>query len=325
MSSGRIASLVLLITLPIVGFAQADPPLDSVKQIFINGAADAAVRSLRTITAGNPSSADAHNLLCRVLYSEERWDSAISECERAVALNPKTSLFQLWLGRAYGEKADHSSWFTAIGLAKKTHNCFEKAVDLDPRYVEARSDLSEYYIEAPGFLGGGIEKAAAQANTVDRLEPATAIYIRARIAEHEKRNSDAEEQYKKAVQLHPDSHRQLVDLASFYRRMNRLDEMEAAIQKSAELNKQNDSSLVDSAGLLLRANRNLPLAASLVHRYIDQGTRSEDAPTFQAQYLLGQILEKQGATKAASQAFQAARNNASDFAPAAAALKRLGG
>jgi tetratricopeptide (TPR) repeat protein len=317
--------LLLFIALPIVGRAQADPPLDSVKQIFINGAADAAVRSLRTTTSGDTSSADAHNLLCRVLYSEERWDAAIDECERAVALNPRVSLFQLWLGRAYGEKADHSSWFTAIGLAKKTRNCFEKAVNLDPRYVEARSDLSEYYIEAPGFLGGGIDKAAAQANAVEKLEPATAIYIRARIAEHEKRNSDAEEQYKKAVQLHPDSHRQLVDLASFYRRMHRLDEMETAIQKSAELNKQNDSSLVDSAGLLLRANRNLPLAASLMHRYIDQGTKSEDAPAFQAQYLLGQILEKQGNTKAASQAYQAARNNANDFAPAAAALKRLAG
>lgn len=322
MSFFRLPFFVLLLAVCAAG--QADPPFDAARQTFINGAADGAVGSLKNSIASDPSSADAHNLLCRVFYSEERWDSAIAECERAVALNPKRSLFQLWLGRAYGLKAEHASWFTAIGLAKKTRNCFERAVDLDQRNVAARSDVSEYYIEAPGFLGGGIEKAAAQANAVEPLEPATALYIRARIAEHEKRNSDAEQEYKRAVQLTGDPHHQLVDLASFYRRVNRVDEMESAIERSVELNTHNDSALIDSAGLLLRVGRNLTLANDLVHRYINQGTRSEDAPLFQAQYLLGEILEKQGNTQAAKQAYLAARNNASDFTPAASALKRLG-
>jgi tetratricopeptide (TPR) repeat protein len=322
MSRRHIAQLLLFLLVPVLGPAQADPPLDSVKQIFVNGAADAAIRSLKTSIAADPSSADAHNLLCRVLYAEERWDKAVTECERAVALNPNNSFFQLWLGRAYGEKADHSSWLTALGLAKKTRNNFEKAVDLDSRNIEARSDLSEYYIEAPGFLGGGTEKAAAQADFVERIEPATAYYIRARIAEHNKQNSEAEEEYNRALQLKMNPHR-LVDLASFYRRTNRLEDMETAIRKSADLNSQNDSALVDSASLLLHANRNLSLAVSLLHRYIDHGSKSEDAPVFQAQYLLGQVLEKQGNTLGAQQAYLAARNNANDFGPAATALKRL--
>jgi tetratricopeptide (TPR) repeat protein len=116
----------------------------------------------------------------------------------------------------------------------------------------------------------------------------------------------------------------LFDLASFYRRANRLDELESTLQKSAALNVSNDSTLVDSAALLLRVQRNLPLAASLLRRYIDQGTKSEDAPVFQAQHLLGQILEKSGNLQAAKQAYLAARAAASDFAPPGAALKRLG-
>lgn len=315
--------LALALALPIA--AQPDPPpLDSVQQIFLNGAADVAIRSLKMSLATSPSNADAHNMLCRILYSEERWDAAVSECEHAVKLNPKSSLYQLWLGRAYGEKADHSGWFTAIGLAKKARNCFEKAVDLDSRNVEARSDLSEYYIEAPGFLGGGIDKAAAEANAVEKLEPATAYYIRARIAEHDKRNGEAEEEYKKALQLNPNSAHRLVDLASFYRRANRLEDLETTIRKSADVNSLNDAALVDAAGLLLRVNRNLALATNLLNRYIDQGTKSEDAPAFQAQYLLGQVLERQGNIQGAKQAYQVAQNNANDFAPANAALKRLG-
>jgi|SRR5215469_3994154 len=323
MPISRFFLLVLAFVVALPAISPANAPLDSVHELLVNGEADAAIRVLETSLSANPSGAAEHNLLCRVHYAEERWDAAISECERAASLNPGSSLIQLWLGRAYGEKADHSSWFTAIALAKKTRIAFEKAVELDPNNIEARSDLSEYYIEAPGFLGGGTDKAAAQANAVEKLEPATAYWIRARIAEHDKRNSDAEQQYKKALQADP-GHRRIFDLASFYRRVNRLNDLEAAIQQSAKLNTKNDSALFDSASLLLRVNRNLPLAAALLQRYIDQGEKSEDAPLFQAHYLLGQVLEKSGNTIGARKAYQAARATATDFAPANAALKRLG-
>ena len=323
MSISRFLSLLLAVVLALPAVSPANAPLDSVHQLLVNGEADAAIRMLKTSLNANPSGAAERNLLCRVHYAEERWDAAVSECERAASLSPGSSLNQLWLGRAYGEKADHSSWFTAINLAKKTRIAFEKAVELDPKNIEARSDLSEYYIEAPGFLGGGIDKAAAQANAVEKLEPATAYWIRARIAEHDKRNSDAEQQYKKALQADP-GHRRIFDLASFYRRVNRLNDLEAAVQQSAKLNTKSDSALFDSASLLLRVNRNLPLAATLLQRYIDQGEKSEDAPLFQAHYLLGQVLEKTGDTAGAKKAYQTARASASDFAPASAALKRLG-
>ena len=319
----RLFSLVLTFVLALSAVSPANAPLDSVHQLLVNGEADAAIRMLKTSLSTNPSGAAEHNLLCRVHYAEESWDAAVSECERAAKLNPNSSLNQLWLGRAYGEKAEHSSWFTAINLAKKTRIAFEKAVELDPRNIEARSDLSEYYIEAPVFLGGGTNKAAAQANAVEKIEPATAYWIRARIAEHEKHNSDAEQQYKKALQADP-GHRRIFDLASFYRRANRLDELEAAVKQSAKLNTKNDSALFDSASLLLRVNRNLPLAVTLLQRYIDQGEKSEDAPVFQAQYLLGQVLEKSGDAAGAKKAYLTAKASASDFAPATAALKRLG-
>src|SRR5436309_7182403 len=104
MSSVRIYTVVLSFILSLPLASQADPPIDSVRQLVINGQADAAIRALNASINANPMSADEHNLLCRVHYSEERWDAAVSECERAVSLNSKSSLNQLWLGRAYGEK-----------------------------------------------------------------------------------------------------------------------------------------------------------------------------------------------------------------------------
>jgi hypothetical protein len=36
-------------------------------------------------------------------------------------------------------------------------------VQLNPRNMDALSDLFEYYLEAPGFMGGGLDKAAGVA------------------------------------------------------------------------------------------------------------------------------------------------------------------
>jgi len=324
MSRYRLALLVVLtLVLTQILCAGDPPPLDSLRELMINGAVDQAVRTLNDSVRSNPGNADQYNLLCRAHYAEQLWDVAVSECERAASINPKNSTYQLWLGRAYGEKAEHSSWFSAIGLAKKAHTAFERAVQLDPDSIDARSDLSEYYIEAPGFLGGGIEKAAAQANAVERLDPPTADWIRARIAEHEKRNDEAERTYKKAVEVAANPPHRLFDVASFYRKTGRYDELEKTIQQAAKLDTRNDSVLVDSASLLLRVGRNYALATTMLRRYIEHGSRTEDWPLFRAQYLLGQVLEKAGDVAGAREAYMSAHNLASDFAPAAAALKRI--
>src|SRR5262249_26984878 len=193
--------------------------------LLTDGQANRALATLNQQVAANPRDAQAHNLLCRVFYQEERWDNAVTECERAVSLDPGNSAYQLWLGRAYGQKADHSSFVTAATLAPKVRTAFERAVQLDPKSVEARCDLSEYYIEAPPMMGGGSDKAVAQANVLAQQNPAAAYWLRARIAEHRKQIELAESEYKKAVEADPQPAERLFDLASFYRRMGRLNEM----------------------------------------------------------------------------------------------------
>jgi hypothetical protein len=44
-------------------------------------------------------------------------------------------------------------------MAKKTRKEFEKAVELDEKNYNALEDLMQYYLEAPGFLGGSKKKA----------------------------------------------------------------------------------------------------------------------------------------------------------------------
>src|SRR5205814_8317627 len=97
---------------------------------------------------------------------------ATEALEKAIAAEPQHSDHYMWLGRAYGRRAETSSPFTAPGYASKARQNFEKAVHLNPHNIEALTDLFEYYLEAPGILGGGLDKARALAADIAKIDPA---------------------------------------------------------------------------------------------------------------------------------------------------------
>jgi tetratricopeptide (TPR) repeat protein len=298
--------------------AAADSPSD----LLAAGRVDDAISSLSVKLDSAPDDAASYNLLCRAYFAVSNWDRAISACEKAIALQPNNSEYHLWLGRTYGEKADASSFFTAAGLAKKVRTEFERAVQLDPNNVPARVDLAEFYLEAPGIVGGGQDKARAQAAAVARMNPAKAHWIQGRLAEKNKDAASAEREYRAAIDASRGGGNAWLNLGLFYRRAGRLDEMQEALKKAAAAPPDQPEVLVDAASTLLRANRDLPFATQLVRRYLSSNT-VEQAPPFKAHYLLGNILEKQGDREGAAKEYQIALAMAKDFGRAREALKRI--
>ena len=311
---------VLLLLLSCVASAVAESP----EVLLAEGKADAAISALKDRTTASPNDAEAHHLLCRAYYSVEDWDHAIAEGEKAVSLAAEKSNYHLWLGRAYGEKADASSFFSAAGLAKKARASFERAVELDGSNVQARSDLAEFYLEAPGILGGGPDKARAQADALLKIAPAKNHWVLGRLAEKNKDNGTAEREYQAALDAGHGGAEGWLDLAIFYRRAGRLADMDRALEKLSSAPMKNPDVLVDGATNLLRSERNLSLAAHLLKRYL-AGKTVEDAPAFRAHRFLGTVYEKQGDKKAAAAEFQAALALASGYRPARDGLKRVGG
>jgi hypothetical protein len=53
----------------------------------------------------------------------------------------------------------HAGIFKQISLGRRFLQEAETAASLDPNYVEARMGLIEFYLLAPGILGGGKDKA----------------------------------------------------------------------------------------------------------------------------------------------------------------------
>jgi tetratricopeptide (TPR) repeat protein len=295
---------------------------DSASDLLAAGRVDDAITALSVQLNSAPNDPASHNLLCRAYFAVGNWDRAITACEKAVSLQPNNGEYHLWLGRTYGEKADASSFISAAGLAKKVRNEFERAVQLEPDSVSARTDLAEFYLEAPGIVGGGQDKARAQSAVIAKLNPAKAHWIQGRIAEKNKDQATAEQEYRAAIEASHGGANAWLNLALFYRKAGRLDDMHEALKKAASAPMDQPEVLVDAASTLLRANRDLPFATQLVRRYLSSST-VEQAPQFKAHYLLGNILEKQGDKEGAAKEYQSALTLAKDYGRAREALNRI--
>jgi tetratricopeptide (TPR) repeat protein len=297
----------------------ANSLLEPVNADLTAGNADDAIARLSSSLTANPADAEAHNLLCRVYYQEERWDEAIHECETAVRLMPQESEYHLWLGRAYGEKADKIHSIKAYGLAKKVRDEFERAVQLDGANVDALSDLGEFYTAAPGIVGGGKQKAQNVAQTLERYGQAQAHQLKGRLAEKDKNLALAETEFKAAVEASSQSADAWMTLASFYSRHKHTDQMlealHAGIDADAKAAKPHGAALVDGASLLNRNNLEPQLAIQLLRLYLASPNKSADTPAFQVHAQLSRLLEQQGDHEGAQQQIAAAAALARAYHP----------
>jgi tetratricopeptide (TPR) repeat protein len=286
------------------------------------GRPDQAIQTLDQQIRTAPN-AEAYNLLCRAEFELSDWDSAITACEKAVGLSPNDGLYHLWLGRAYGEKADHVGFVKAAGLAGKVRTQFEQAVEFAPNSWEARTDLAEFYVEAPGLVGGSKDKARAQAELLGSINPAMEHWVKARIAEKDKNEAAAEQEYRAAIDASHGGVRAWLNLAGFYRHSNRLSDMEEALLNLETRPLDHPAALVDGASLLLRTDRDYPLATRLIRRYLSSSNTVEEAPAFKAHCMLGELLEKQGDRAGAAAEYRTALTMAHSYRPAEDGLKRV--
>jgi tetratricopeptide (TPR) repeat protein len=293
----------------------------SPKELLAAGRADDVIQTLQHQIDLSTTDAESYNLLCRAYFMLEDWDRGIAACERARNLDPQKSLYHLWLGRVYGEKADRAGFLSAAGLAKKVRTSFERAVELDPASWEARKDLAEFYFNAPGIVGGGKDKARAQADAITLLNPAAAHWIMGQIAEKNKDFSSAEREYRASIAASGSGLRAWVELAIFFRHTNRLEEMEQALRTGESVPVDQPGALMDGASILLRTGRGFPLAVRLLRRYLSAPV--EEGPAFKAHDMLGQLLEKQGDRQAAADEYRAAAALAHSYARAREDLKRV--
>jgi tetratricopeptide (TPR) repeat protein len=312
----------LIGTLALLSFSlaiAAQAPQD----LLAAGRVDQAVQVLERQIQAAPT-AESYNFLCRAHFELGAWDAGIPACEKAAELAPANGLYHLWLGRIYGEKADHISFFRAAGLAKKVHVEFERAVEFAPNSWEARTDLAEFYLEAPGIVGGSEDKARVQAEQIAQLNPAMSHWVKGRLAEKNKDAPAAEQEYRAAIDVSHGGARAWLNLAGFYSHTSRFDDMDHALRTLESSPLDHPGALVDGAGILMRTRRDPPLAIRLLRRYIASST-VEEAPAFKAHCMLGELYERQGDLAAAAGEYRTCLTMAHSYRRAQDGLRRVTG
>jgi cytochrome c-type biogenesis protein CcmH/NrfG len=266
----------------------AGPELEQARKLYQLTDFEQSARIVRAIPEKDRNGA-AWELLGKDYYGMADYRKATDALERAVALEPENSDFLLWTGRAYGRRAETSSMVTAPGYASKTRQYFERAARANPKNLEAQSDLFEYYLEAPGFLGGGQDKAASTAKDIARISQAEGYWAEAKLAEKRKEYSSAEKHLRQAIELAPQQVGRLIDLAKLLVKQGRIQEADQSIARAEQISPNSPRLMFAKADLYIRTKRNLPEARELLKRYLSSSLSPDDPPKSQAEKLLNQM------------------------------------
>jgi tetratricopeptide (TPR) repeat protein len=279
--SRHLAGLVLA-----AGLAAAAPPqLERAQELYQRTDYDAALKLLL------PAQKDAatYHLIGICYYMQGDPKRASDYFEKAVALKPGESDYSLWLGRAFGRRAETSSFLTAPGYAARARDNFETAVRLNPRNLEAVSDLFEYYLDAPGLLGGGLDKAAALALRMGEADQAEGHWALARVAEKRKELRTAEDQFRRAVDLAPRQAGRMIDLARFLAKAGRYQESDEAFRRAESVAPDSPKVMFAQASTYITTGRHLDRAKTLLKRYLQAQLTPDDPPRKEAERLLRQV------------------------------------
>ena len=246
-------------------------------------------QALQIAEAMQPRTAVVYEMIGKCYYMLEEYKKASESFEKAAEADPRNSGYWNWIGKAYGRRAETSSFFTAPHYAGEARDHFEKAVELDPKNIEAVDDLFEYYLEAPGFLGGGEDKAVQLSERIRTVSPAKYQSMQARVAEKQKQMPSAEQHLREAIEAAPAEVGRVIDLARFFARQGRPSESDAAFERARQINPDSADLKFQRARVYVDTHRNLEEARKLLREYMNLPLTPDDPPRSDAQKLLEKI------------------------------------
>jgi tetratricopeptide (TPR) repeat protein len=233
-------------------------------------------RAIDALNASDKRDAAVYALLGKAHFMQGQDKEAIANFEKAIGEDSLNSDYHDWLGRSYGRLAEGSSFLSALGYAKKTVRAFERAVELGPSNQEALSDVFEYYLQAPGMVGGGLDKAETIARRFKALNVAEYHWALARLAEKQKDFETAGREFRAAFEAEPHEVGRALDLAAFLSSRGRYSESDALFSAAEDNFPRSPKVLYARAAAYVQSKRRLEKAEALLNRYLGLQTTPED-------------------------------------------------
>lgn len=289
MPKPRRLALLLLIVSSALG-AESSPDFNTAVKLYRERKNPEAKAAFEKLAQAEPQNAEATAYLGRIFIRLGDTESAIKVFDKLVAQYPTHSDYFRELGDAHGLKAQKAGLgFSGLGAARKCKAAYEKAVELDPGNLNARFSVMQFYQQAPGIVGGGLDKAHVQADAIIKLDPVRGRTAKAGVYVAEKKFAEAFALYEAALKEDP------ADYNSLY-----------------------------AVGRIAAASgRNLERGLEALNKCLAMTPPVNSPGHAAAQWRLGNIREKQGDKTGARAAYEAALKIDPKFAPATDSLKKL--
>ena len=213
-SCGLMVRVVPFLTLLLSGAALAVTPEQIAAALALREAgrpADAQA-ALEQLAVAEPRNPEVNYQLGVLAYLRDDTEAAIRHLETALAAAPGEARYHYHYGHAQGRSAQKAGVFSKFGHARKCLAAYERAVALAPDVAEFRESLFEFYRQAPAVVGGGRDKAVAQAEAIKRLDPPRGRVVFATLHLAEGKPAEAFAQFEEVLQTSPDDYVSLYHL-----------------------------------------------------------------------------------------------------------------
>jgi tetratricopeptide (TPR) repeat protein len=262
-------------------------PIDDAQALLRAGKPAAAEEILTRLAVEDPKNAEVAYVMGLVMNAEKKYGHGLSWLERAVALDPANEHYLADYGGSSLEEADRENSYT---LATRGRDAMIQAIGMNPKDVDARDGLMQFYAKAPWPLGDKAE-AKRQAEAIAALNPVRGLVAAAFLAITEKRYGEAITLCRRAIAQEPNDYSALYNLGR------------AASFSGTELD----------------------LGIASLRKCLTLTPTSEDAGPSAVQYRLGTLFEKKGDYPAARAAYRAAIQLDPHNKPAVQALDKIHG
>ncbi|HZF67114.1 MAG TPA: tetratricopeptide repeat protein [Gemmatirosa sp.] len=238
--------------------------------------------------------------------ADGRFDKAADAFERAAKQQDGSAVYHFWLGQAYGAQAQRANVFRQASLARRTKQEFDRAVQLDPDYLDARAGLMQFYLLAPAVMGGSVDKAREQAAEVRRRNAYRGAFLAASIAQRQKDAAGAMREYQALTAQYPDSAAPWSALATLHAQRKEWEQAWGVVDRMVKALPEAMVGQYAVGRLAAESGQRLDRGAAALERYLAYQPKPGEPSHAGAHWRLGAIREAQGQREGARGEYEAA-------------------
>lgn len=318
---GKLLIAFLLLT-PALSSAQ-DERASAIAQFKVKNYAQAQ-RGFELLQAQDPKDAETQYYLGRIALAGKKAEESVEHLRQAVALAPAAAEYYHYLGQALGAYVGEVSAFRKMSVAREIRDAFSRAVELDPNFLDAREGLMAFYMEAPGFAGGSMDRAREQAAEIAKRNPARGHRAFADIHFKNERFDEAIAEYKASMAAAPADMEARYKLGSMYQQLKRYDDAFALYEEILGLNPKAAAAYYGLGRSAVVSGQRLERGEQALKTYLALGPQGEGEPPLSAaHWRLGMVYELQKRTDKARAEYQAALKLDPQYKEAREALDKL--